>query len=102
MIHRIYQVVQALALDGLLMIEVICNSSSMKKIAILGPSGAGKSWLARELSSIPGINMHIIQVYNKDKYIIWLRSRNEAEDFLAQLKSIVDEKMDDYRVAYVA
>lgn len=46
--------------------------------------------------------MHIIQVYNKDKYIIWLRSRNEAEDFLTQLKLIVNEKMDDYKVAYVA
>jgi len=46
--------------------------------------------------------MHIIQVYNKDKCIIWLRPRNEAEDFLTQLKLIGDEKMADYKVAYVA
>ena len=41
--------------------------------------------------------MHIIQIYNKDKSIIWLRSRNEAEDFLTQLKLMAD-----YKVAYVA
>ncbi len=45
--------------------------------------------------------MQKLQIYRYKK-IIWLRSSNEVENFLTQLKLMIDEERSDYRVAYVA